>query len=263
MVEPPQAGSERLPWLDTHTQSNVPVNLNASAASRWTVRLLVAALIAAAAFMEGRRSIDPPSVAQLPIAPGATNSFAASHSVRTVLPTIATIEPQKVRAAAGEPLVRLAPARRVPHFERANHSSRSAYRTGRRHRGGQAAIVRKHRSQRRVGVHHWARTRRFMAARRLAYGQRIGRQPFVAAPSLGRTVQLGSFPNVGQARWAARVFRYRYQGLLAQLPQRLMLVRLNGSQRSYYKVQFFPPNELYAKVTCQRIRRAGKGCIVE
>lgn len=84
--------------------------------------------------------------------------------------------------------------------------------------------------------------------------------PRLAPP--GRVVQLGAYASVDEAESAAQVFRYRYRGLLAQVPKAVTPYRPAGSPKMYYRVQFIAPSQAYAEVTCQRLRAAGKSCIV-
>ena len=84
--------------------------------------------------------------------------------------------------------------------------------------------------------------------------------PSVGAP--GHVVQLGAYDSASEAETAAALFRYKYRGLLAILPKAVLPYRPNGAKRMLYRVQFIAPSQLYAEVTCQRIRATAKSCVV-
>lgn len=100
---------------------------------------------------------------------------------------------------------------------------------------------------------------------RVAANARARRTLPAYAPTLappGRVVQLGAYASVGEAENAAQLFRYRYRGLLAQIPKAVTPYRPAGSPKMFYRVQFIAPSQAYAEVTCQRLRAAGKSCMV-
>lgn len=100
---------------------------------------------------------------------------------------------------------------------------------------------------------------------RVAANARLKRALPRYAPTLappGRVVQLGAYASVDEAESAAQLFRYRYRGLLAQIPKAVTPYRPAGSPKMFYRVQFIAPSQAYAEVTCQRLRAAGKSCMV-
>ena len=86
--------------------------------------------------------------------------------------------------------------------------------------------------------------------------------PFPRFGPPGQVVQLGTYVTSAQAETAAALFRTRYRGLLATLPKSVSPYRAPGATRPVYRVQFLTPSNVYAEVTCQRLRAAKKSCIV-
>ena len=228
----------RLPWLDAKP---VVPRISAKSATRpaaigsglwWPIALMVAALIAAGAFVLGRGSKSVPLPPVLPT---------ALPPARPVAPMTKSVVPQTQTPPA---LARVVAAEE-----------------------GESAPVA--RIRRETPVLH-LRPEQIRAVRRIASAS-LGRAPANAvaraaySPRVGppgRVVQLGAYNTAGDAETAAAKFRYKYRGLLEPLPKAVLPFRPKGSRKMFYRVQFVTPSQAYAEVTCQRLRAAEKTCIV-
>ena len=224
---------------------------------------MILALVAVAAFLIGRRSEGPPLAdAPPPLAPQshAPHSLAPPPLVRPPLATApltpAPAAPANAVPVAAPPVaIQTAPALARAQAEiprsREPHSTAAQREPALHLRPEQVRAVRQIVRTARVQVDRSAAPR---ALGRPAYGPRAG-------PS-GRVVQLGAYRSVAEAEASAQAFRYKYRGLLEPLPKAVLPFRLRNSNRMFYRVQFVTPSQVYSEVTCQRLRAAGKSCIV-
>ena len=244
---PPRAQADsdeaRLPWLAPPSATASVATHGDGSGMRWFVSLLILALVSAGAFVLGRGSEQAPTPVAVslppaqPVAPPAAPVLATAPASASVGKT----PPALARAAEVPPpvskLVRVVPP--------------AAPNTGLHLRTDQIRAVRKIVREAQVNVHRGEPAR---VAMRPAYSPKI-------APS-GRVVQLGAYHSVREAEAAARLFRYKYRGLLAPLPKAVLPFRPKGTRKMFYRVQFVTPSQAYAEVTCQRLRAAAKTCIV-
>lgn len=228
----------RLPWLDAEPVSpRVAVGpaakpLSPGSGLMWPVALMVAALIAAGAFILGRGShvASPPPVLPTVLAPARPLKPVPAPTLKSAQtpPALARVASKEAREAA--------PAAPGRHETPTLHL-----------RPEQVRAVRRIASSTHVRIHR-------DAVPRVAYSPRVGLP--------GRVVQLGAYNSVRDAEAAAVKFRYKYRGLLEALPKAVLPFRLKGSRKMFYRVQFVTPSQAYAEVTCQRLRAAKKTCIV-
>lgn len=229
----------RLPWLDGGpSEAAGPGSARAGGSwVRWLVGLIVVALVAAAGFLLGRRSEEPPPLATTPLAttplaPARPAPAIAAPVVdpplqTEVAPALARVEAERSRSqiAQAPPVLQLRPEQ----LRAVRQIAEEAEVAGRRNQASRAAV-------------------------RPAFSPRI-------APP-GRAVQLGAYRSVAEAEAAAQAFRYKYRGLLATLPKAVLPFRPKSGRRMFYRVQFVTPSQAYAEVTCQRLRAAAKTCLV-
>ena len=78
----------------------------------------------------------------------------------------------------------------------------------------------------------------------------------------GHVIQLGAYDSAREAEAAAKIFRYRYRGLLETLPKAVSPSKAAGSEKYYYRVQFIAPAQANAEIICQRLRVVRQKCIV-
>ena len=81
------------------------------------------------------------------------------------------------------------------------------------------------------------------------------------APS-GHVIQLGAYDSAREAEAAAKLFRFRYRGLLATLPKAVSPSKAAGSEKYYFRLQFIAPAQANAEIICQRLRVVRQKCIV-
>ena len=113
-------------------------------------------------------------------------------------------------------------------------------------------------------AHQIAETRRIEVAR-----QQREMPPPPPTPALsprlaasGHVIQLGAYDSAREAEAAAKLFRYRYRGLLETLPKAVSPSKAAGSEKYYYRVQFIAPAQANAEIICQRLRVVKQRCIV-
>ncbi|MEO6247823.1 MAG: SPOR domain-containing protein [Sphingomicrobium sp.] len=235
---PPQSSANddgRLPWLADVASPPVaagPAPRADRPGLRWLAVLVIGVLIAAGAFLLGRKSevipvatVEAP-LASTPLAPArpAAPLPLTSPAPATSPPALARAEAATSRGRAAEPVLHL--------------------------RAEQVRAVRSIARQAKIAVHRNS----------VPHAVRQAYSPRIAAP--GRVVQLGAYRSVAEAEDAAQRFRYKYRGLLAPLPKAVLPFRPKNARRMFYRVQFVTPSQAYAEVTCQRLRAAAKTCIV-
>ena len=230
MAEVPPGDGEQLPWLEP-ARPGPAVIRRGDWGLNWFVALLILLLVGAGAFVLGTRS---------------------DFSKRTITPL-----PQ---ARPVETLPQPDPAEPLP--EEAPVTA--------------PALARADREAATVDAAPHPMPEQIRAAQDIAERVRANRKivappppppppPPAYTPSVGppgTVIQLGSYATTAEAEAAAQLFRYRYRGLLAAIPKAVLPYRPRGTKKLFYRVQFIAPSQVYADVACERIRDAGKSCLV-
>ena len=221
---------ERLPWVEVKRRA--PIAVAPRSFPWWIVGLLALALAVVAALLFVREtggSKQPPPVP--PTVP----------ALRPAAPV-----PQPAAASSDSPIA----PERAPALARAEQEEAAAPHPMPEQLLAAGQIAR----AQQVRLHREEAQRMASAVSRPAYSPRVAQA--------GQAVQLGAYGTAEDAEAKAQLFRYRYRGLLAALPKAVLPFRPKGSPRFFYRVQFIAPNQAHAEVVCQRLRAAGKSCIV-
>ena len=268
MVEPKEPGHDRLPWIEEDKPKNVQAAQGRSpTTARWLVGLLIGAMVATASLVGGRRSVLPPQMRSGSVrpAPGAA-ALTGPTSQASVLTVSRSLKPSvrsepSLRDQADRTTAFSSISARHHRLARPGSPQRRIYRAFPRHYRARKAISRHyhHRPRRHILAYRLVKKRGFASVR--LFRQRLRDRHSEVVRTVPR-VQLGAVWDARQALWAEQFFRYRYRGLLANLPQQIVRTRLGRSQRFYYRIQFLPPSKLYADITCRRIRATGQWCVV-